>query len=124
MRNPHHSRWFITCGCLFIATILPQDTGRAFGQTTETLASETLASDSVIDAESQSMVELAVTAVVSHPNVAAARANICSAASNFDLAESRQYPQISFDLHGIHPLTHQKGRRQSLFGRNSICPTT
>jgi len=117
MRNPQHSRWFITCGCLFIAMILPPSTGRVFGQTTATETTEGPASESEILAGTNATADRAVAAVVSHPNVAAARANICSAASNFDLAESRQYPQVSVDLQGGSTLSSNIKRRETLSRR-------
>lgn len=44
--------------------------------------------------------DAAVKAIINHPNVAQARANICRARSNYDLAVSGERPKIDFSLQG------------------------
>ncbi|XDZ65845.1 TolC family protein [Alphaproteobacteria bacterium LSUCC0684] len=112
MTHPQQGRWLNTCGYLFILMLLPSVAGQAFGQTAETSSS-----DHEILTEGGGLAERAVAAVIGHPNVSAARANICSAASNFDLATSRQYPQITFDLQGGSSLSSNITRRDTLSRR-------
>ena len=47
----------------------------------------------------------AIQAVINHPTVASARAEVCSAASRFDRARSRQFPQVSANLSGASSLS-------------------
>jgi len=106
MTNARQGRWFHACGCILGFIIFSGFGGKALGQEVSSSPS----------AEA-SPVERAIAAVTNHPNVSAARANICTAASNYDLAESREFPQITFDLQGGSSIASNFERRKTLSRR-------
>lgn len=55
----------------------------------------------------------AIEAVVSHPSVAAARARICSTASQYDQARSQELPQVDLGLGGSSSLSSHVETRET-----------